>query len=966
MYLLHLTLRSWCIRSGSSCRAQVNSEGCWNGHLISLFNDKILFLAKHRPLKNLVIFLSCFTVFATSYGQQSGYWQQQADFVINVSLNDSSHTLDGNLQMTYHNNSPDTLSYIWIHLWPNAYKNDKTAFSEQLLINGRTDFYFTDEENRGFINRLNYKVDDVLSQTEDHSHHQDIIKLILPEKLLPAHAVKIETPFHVKLPYNFSRGGHIGNSYQVTQWYPKPAVYDRKGWHPMPYLDQGEFYSDFGNYTVNITVPSGYLVAATGKMARQEQHAPETLTYTYKQDNVHDFAWFADKEFEVLSDTIQMGGRVIHAYAYYHRANKEKWQNSLQYIKRAVMSKSRWLGEYPYETVSVVEKEGMDDGGMEYPTITLVSSPLTERSLDNVINHEVGHNWFYGILATNERTHPWMDEGMNSYYDYKYNEVYYHQPGLGWEINGNVLKNKIPQNPEKMLLHHLFKTNQDQPVETSSADFNKYNYNLVAYSKTAYWLKELEKKTGPELFDSIMKVYYERWKFRHPYPDDFKAVAEEVSAMNLDEIFQLLHQKGFIAQPKQKKLKPAFIFNLKEWEKYQYISFLPAAGYNQYDKLMLGAIVHNYQLPRPNLSFVAIPVYAVNSKQLKGIGNINHVLFTRNKISKLVAGFSFSSFSTKESIDTFGNKLFENSHKYLPYLKVYFRQSPLSSATSWIDLRTFVFHEEFFDGSSYVVKSGSDSSVFYPTAKTSRTRYLNQATFNYDNNRALYPYNYKIGVQQGDGFYRINTEGNYFFNYTNKGGLQARIYASKFGYIGGKNFYTYRYRPKLLAPTGEDDYTYSGYFIGRSASAANPERPVNNNGLAAQQVMIDQGGLKLRLDQYDYLQGRSDNWIAALNFNTTLPDLFPIRIPFRLFLDIGTYAEAWEKDPVTSKFLYVGGLQLSLFKNLFNIYAPLVYNKDFRSVFKGDPELNTFSKRLTFSIELQRISLNKLFPQIAY
>ena len=200
---------------------------------------------------------------------QTNYWQQQVNYTIDVTLNDTEHTLDGYIKMDYYNNSPDTLNFIWLHIWPNAYKNDRTAFSDQLLENGRTDFYFSAEEKKGYINRFDFKVNGSVAQMQDHPEQQDIIKLILPQPLAPKSNIKIETPFHVKLPFNFSRGGHVEQAYQITQWYPKPAVYDRKGWHEMPYLDQGEFYSEFGNYEVQITLPANYVVAATGELVSE-------------------------------------------------------------------------------------------------------------------------------------------------------------------------------------------------------------------------------------------------------------------------------------------------------------------------------------------------------------------------------------------------------------------------------------------------------------------------------------------------------------------------------------------------------------------------------------------------------------------------------------------------------------------------------------------------------------------------
>src|SRR5580658_2709200 len=213
---------------------------------------------------------------------QSQHWQQKVDYTIDVTLTDSTHTLDGHISIQYKNNSPDTLTYIWIHCWPNAYKNDRTAFSEQLIQNGRTDFYFSDKDHRGYINRLEFRADGRLARMEDHPQYIDIVRVILPTPLAPGAQVTLTTPFHVQLPYEFSRSGYYMGSYQVTQWYPKPAVYDSHGWHPIPYLDQGEFYSEFGDFDVRITVPAGFIVAATGEWqdapGSRQQSGPSPAT----------------------------------------------------------------------------------------------------------------------------------------------------------------------------------------------------------------------------------------------------------------------------------------------------------------------------------------------------------------------------------------------------------------------------------------------------------------------------------------------------------------------------------------------------------------------------------------------------------------------------------------------------------------------------------------------------------------
>ena len=949
--------------------------------------------------KLLILFLLFFYQLPIANCQLTGYWQQQVNYKIEVTLNDVDHSLDGFVKMEYTNNSPDTLFFIWIHCWPNAFKNDKTAYTDQALENGSTAFYFSNADKRGYINRLDFKVNGEVAKTEDHPQHQDIIKLILPEPIAPKSTATIQTPFHVKLPFNFSRGGHDGQSYQITQWYPKPSVYDRKGWHPMPYLDQGEFYAEFGNYDVQITLPDNYLLAATGeiqneneklwlknkkpvsrelqpkkvpgkKAVLEEVQIPSSLktkTIRFLQNNVHDFAWFADKTYSYKTDTLQLpSGKIITTSVFYYNENKELWANSIAMTKRAILAKTNLLGEYPYNVVTVVD--GGNGGGMEYPTITLLNDGGSEKMLDFVIHHEVGHNWFQAILGTNERVHPWMDEGMNTYYDNRYMLQQYGNTNPDIiQTDASFIKNRIPDDMQHTLLQTVTAVKKDQPIETTSEQFNIFNYNMIAYVKTGEWMKLLENELGKSLFDSCMQEYYRRWKFKHPYPEDFKQVMEEVSARNLDATFLLLTKKGDLKKSTLKKdIRFTTFFNFKNTDKHNYIAVTPVIGINQYDKLMLGAVLHNYSLPLNKFKFVAAPLFAFNSSQVNGIGRMSYSWFPDNRFSKIDLSVNGSVFSSKQSLDTTGAKVFERYYKVSPSLKFFFNHDARSSKVSSLDFRTYIIGEKNFTNYEYI--AGSDSVAVYPTAFINTSRYLNQLTYSMANYRKLYPYNYQLQVQQGEGFYRVNVTGQYFFNYANGGGLQARIFAAKFGYIGDKKFSSYLYQPKLLGGTGEDDYAYSSYFIGRSASSSNPELPVANNGIGGQQIMIQNGGgFKLRMDRYSYLYGQSEDWIAAINLNSTLPKaLFPLKIPLRVFLDVGTYAEAWQKDAVTNKLLYIGGLQLSLFKDVLNIYAPLIYSKIYKTTLKTDPDQNKFLKRITFSIDIQNINLKKLIPQVPF
>ncbi len=232
-----------------------------------------------KTILNYKSILPCLLALFLSHASdaQHTYWQQQADHNITVTLDDKAHMLRGHSVIKYRNNSPDSLKFIYFHLYPNAFRTDRTAYEKQAVENGHTDHYFSDEEDRGYIDSLKFTAS--YNNAEPRligvvvTADPDVVKLILPEVLPPGTEIQIETPFRVKIPATFSRLGHEGNAYQISQWYPKPAVYDQKGWHPLPYLDQGEFYSDFGNYHVAITLPANYIVMGTGNIIEAEEKA---------------------------------------------------------------------------------------------------------------------------------------------------------------------------------------------------------------------------------------------------------------------------------------------------------------------------------------------------------------------------------------------------------------------------------------------------------------------------------------------------------------------------------------------------------------------------------------------------------------------------------------------------------------------------------------------------------------------
>ncbi len=502
--------------------------------------------------------------------QASGsYFQQEVRYKIEVTLNDVSHTLDGKLELSYVNRSPDTLHELYFHLWPNAYSENTSALVRQQVQQRNVALYFAPDSLRGAISGLAFRVNGMPASHVADSLHADICKLVLAGPLPPGDSLVVTTPFRVKLPHaRYSRLGHDGQAYFISQWFPKPAVYDQEGWHAMPYLHLGEFYGEFGSFEVHITLPENYVIGATGNRVSREDaafmdrralmtgkeggikfpaSAAKMKTVTFRQDRVHDFAWFADKRYKVRKGSVQLNsGREVTTWVLYLEKNAKEWEQAVSYLDNAIEFYSEQVGEYPYDQCTVVEGMIGAGTGMEYPGITVISTPPNAYLLEEVIVHEVGHNWFYGILGSNERDHPWMDEGINSYYELRYFEWKHaetetdHQHrlfGLGNLAPWIVEPDSRPRDDWTVASLVRLRTRRSQAPNLPAADYTPINYGLDVYTRGALLFDCLRAYLGTELFDSCMQRYFEAWKFRHPGPEDLEAVFESVSGQDLDWFF---------------------------------------------------------------------------------------------------------------------------------------------------------------------------------------------------------------------------------------------------------------------------------------------------------------------------------------------------------------------------------------------------------------------------------------------
>ncbi len=1037
------------------------------------------------------LFFPCLLALIAAGTQAQSYFQQEVNYRINVTLDDVAHTVTGDIIIEYQNNSPSDLDSIWMHLWGNAFKNTDTEYAKQELRNGDAKFYFSGDDEKGYYSGLDFTVFGQKINWALDKKNPDIAILRLAQPLRSGGKIVIKTPFTLKIPASWSRLGHVGTSYQMTQWFPKPAVYDRTGWHQMPYLDMGEFYAEFGNFDVNITLPENYVVGATGVLQTESERqfleqkvvetqafvkngfpnpkgagsdefppsATKTKTLHYTAERVHDFAWFADKRFHVVKDeAVLPSGKKVPTWGMFTNAEADLWVRGAEYVRRAVEFYSQHVGEYPWPQATAVHSALSAGGGMEYPMITVIGNSSTARSLDDVITHEVGHNWFQGLLATNEREHGWMDEGINSYYEHRYMEQYYGSR-VNFDLPKFITKNLDGDVYETGILLQC-RRRLDQAPETPSNDFSMTNYGLIMYMKTASAMRHLEEYLGTERFDKAMKSYFKQWSFKHPEPSDLRAVFEMATGQNLGWFFNGLigsidqmdyclatirgdansgyqvsvKNKGELAAPfpitaykdsvavrtqwfegftgeqelsfpatdcdrlvldgehvtlevyrknntiktsgafkTLEPIRPRFLVGtVAEDSRFTTLNLTPVLGGNVYDGTMLGLCIHNNLLPARRFQFQWTPLYGFDSGNLVGTANIQYNIFPKaEKIKQFSIGLRSKAFNYRQVEDVL-NETFNTTLQYrtiVPYLRLELMRAHNSKFYQTIQLRSIWVEEQeiFFPRDSL----GPND---IPRKDWAEASIINEFSWELGDKRVLNPYSLRLAVEQRSyddifnaktkrSYVRMALEANVALTYSHNRNIYVR------GFFGGFLKNSYRKRGLVaqgaynLTGQGFNDYRYDDYYFGRTETS----------GLWSQQIQQREGGLKVPLGS-PYSQGRSNNFIFAINLKADLPQDLPLKLPLKPYFDFGYYDDT---RPISSNLEFAdqvwwqGGLALEFGKGVFGIYVPIVNSTTLR----GTDDLpglydqsgrDKWFERIAFTLDLNKLNPWKLVDGIQF
>jgi hypothetical protein len=521
-------------------------------------------------------------MFRTASGAPgSAYYQQQADYKINVELDDKKSTLTGSETVTYYNNSPDTLEYLWVQLDQNqAAKTSQTPLAEsqrmeQVFPAGNfANKFLKQEQERGFNIEF---VKDVKGNPLSYSINQTMMRINLTTPMKPGEKFTFSINWWYNINNYRAEGGRSGYElfekegnklYVIAQFYPRMAVYnDVEGWQNMQFWGTGEFTLPFGNFDVNITVPADHVMEATGElMNRSEVFTAEQVkryelaqksfdkpvvivtqaeaeasekgfsekkkTWKFSAKNVRDFGIATSRKFILDAMAVQLTNKTVMAISVYPKESNPLWgETSTRTVAHTLKSYSAHTFDYPYPKAVSVSAE---DQGMEYPMICWnygrpdekgVTSERTKNGMIGVVIHEVGHNFFPMIVNSDERQWSWMDEGLNTFMQYMAEQ----EMGTNFPSSRGPASKIVPymSGDQKFL----------EPIMSNSETIVQFGAN--AYGKPATGLNILrETIMGRELFDHAFKVYANRWKFKHPTPEDFFRTMEDASAVDLDWFFR--------------------------------------------------------------------------------------------------------------------------------------------------------------------------------------------------------------------------------------------------------------------------------------------------------------------------------------------------------------------------------------------------------------------------------------------
>ncbi len=464
-----------------------------------------------------------------------------ANYSIQVTLDDTAKMLTAQERLTWRNASADVITELQFHLYLNAFKNSASTFMKE--SGGVHRGSSIGDDGWGWIDVTSMRTaagEDLMSGAEfihpddDNAQDQTVLRVVLPQPVRPGAILQLEISFRAKLPTIFARTGYHKDFFMVGQWFPKIGVYEpagmryatKGGWNCHQFHSNTEFYSDFGVYDVDITLPTKYVVGATGVLVSDTENGNGTKTLRFHAEDVHDFSWTASPHYVVADDQWRdVAIRILMQPQRTHQISRYA-----ESVKKALAYLDEHVGAYPYPIITIVDPAygGMGAGGMEYPMLITAGSfwgiGQELKFAELVTIHEFGHEYWYGMVASNEFEEAWLDEGINSYYETRIMDEAYGSTRSVIDFDGFHAGDHDFSRGSYVTMRNP----KVSPIATPAWKFKAGGYGTLTYQKTATVMTTLENLIGRAAMDSAMKTYFDRWKFKHPSEKDFRAVFDEI------------------------------------------------------------------------------------------------------------------------------------------------------------------------------------------------------------------------------------------------------------------------------------------------------------------------------------------------------------------------------------------------------------------------------------------------------
>ena len=488
---------------------------------------------------------------------------RNANYVISARLDPASRTITGEQTLTWRNVAAIPAASLQFHLYYNAWRNTQSTWMRERRLSGDAGSARRPADDWGWIDVTSARVGDTdvtarlrfIAPDDGNPDDRTVLELPLDSPVAPGATIAVTMSWSSRLPRTFSRTGAIGNYYFLAHWFPQIGVLEDTGWNCRQFHAATEFYADFGNYDVRLTVPRGWIVGATGREQSREDGTDATTTHRYLQEDVHGFTWTTSPDY------IERRERFEHATLpavdmrlLLQPEHADQADRHFNATRAALKYYGEWFGPYPYGHVTIVDPAWQSGaGGMEYPTLftagTRWLAPRDVTQPESVTIHEAGHQFWYGIVANNEFDHAWLDEGLNTFstartIEQTYQPNYYAKRYFGgfipWVFRDLPLSRATDGN--RLAGYRAAAASDEQ--STPTWQYWPATGGVITYNKTALWLHTLERMLGWETLQRIMSTYFARWAFKHPKPEDFFAVANELSGRDLTWFFDQVHRSS--------------------------------------------------------------------------------------------------------------------------------------------------------------------------------------------------------------------------------------------------------------------------------------------------------------------------------------------------------------------------------------------------------------------------------------